>query len=144
MLVNHVLWAVESWSSSTFSACPSYISGVHLGFSEIFAYVTIFNPTIEVVAFRLRGWCMLVVFLLPAFFRVRAMECMFAQTRPRFILSLWGMETEPMLTPEDKSPLPEKNSPQRRIEPSTLHQAGQRAQHTINELFRPRESWSEV
>ena len=26
-----------------------------------------FNPTIEVVAFRLRGWCMLDVFLLPAF-----------------------------------------------------------------------------
>ena len=25
------------------------------------------NPTIEVVTFRLRGWCMLGVFLLPAF-----------------------------------------------------------------------------
>ena len=40
---------------------------------EIFAYVTVlvflfvyffFNPTIEVVSFRLRGWCMLGVFLL--------------------------------------------------------------------------------
>ena len=34
---------------------------------DIFAYVTVFNPTIEVVTFRLRGWCMLSVFVLPAF-----------------------------------------------------------------------------
>ena len=34
---------------------------------EMFAYVTIFNPTIEVVTFCLCGWCMLGVFLLPAF-----------------------------------------------------------------------------
>ena len=33
-------------------------------------YVTIFNPTFEVVTFRLRGWCMLGVFLLPAFTRL--------------------------------------------------------------------------
>ena len=31
-----------------------------------------------------------------------------------------------------------KNSPQRRIKPTTLHQAGQQAQHTTNELFRPK------
>ena len=37
---------------------------------EIFAYVTVFNPTIEVVTFRLRGWCMLGVFILPAFTRL--------------------------------------------------------------------------
>ena len=40
---------------------------------EIFAYVTVlffFNPTIKVVTFRLRGWCMLGVFLLPAFTRL--------------------------------------------------------------------------
>ena len=30
-----------------------------------------------------------------------------------------------------------KNLPQRRIEPTTLHRAGQRARHTTNELFRP-------
>ena len=30
-------------------------------------YVTVFNPTIEVVTFRLHGWCMLGVLLLPAF-----------------------------------------------------------------------------
>ena len=39
------------------------------------------------------------------------MKCMCAQTRPRFILSservFWGMEFEPMLTPREKSPLPE-------------------------------------
>ena len=43
-------------SSSSFSAFPSYISGVH--------------PTIKVVTFRLRGWCVLGVFLLPAFTRL--------------------------------------------------------------------------
>ena len=48
-----------------------------------------------------------------------------------------GMESEHMLTPREKSPLSEKNSPQRRrIEPTTQCQAGQRAQHTTNELFR--------
>ena len=40
------------------------------------------------------------------------MKCMCAQTRPRFILSservLGEMEFEPMLTPREKSPLPEK------------------------------------
>ena len=44
-------------------------------------------------------------------FGVRAMKCMYAQTRPRFILSsedvFGGMEFEPMLTPTEKSPLPE-------------------------------------
>ena len=39
------------------------------------------------------------------------MICMYAQTRLRFILSservLGGMEFEPMLTPREKSPLPE-------------------------------------
>ena len=33
-----------------------------------------FNPTIEAVTFRLRGWCMLGVFLLPEFTRL-AYEC---------------------------------------------------------------------
>ena len=38
---------------------------------EIFAYVTFFlNPTSKVVTFSLRGWCVLGVFLLPAFTRL--------------------------------------------------------------------------
>ena len=32
--------------------------------------MTVFNPTIGVVTFSLRGWCMLGVFLLPAFPRL--------------------------------------------------------------------------
>ena len=43
------------------------------------------------------------------------MKCMYAQTRPRFILSsegvFGGMEFEPMLTRREKSPLP-KMSPE--------------------------------
>ena len=38
-----------------------YIWGSPL-LGEIFAYVTVFNPTIKVVTFRLRGWCVLGVF----------------------------------------------------------------------------------
>ena len=66
---------------------------------------------------------MLGVFLLPAFTRL-GHECqdllspcdeIYAQTRPRFILSsevvFGGMEFEPMLTPREKSPLP-KMSPE--------------------------------
>ena len=43
--------------------------------------------------------------------------------------SFGGMESEPILTPKEKSPLLEV---QRRVEPMTLHHTGQRAQHTIN------------
>ena len=48
-----------------FFAFLSYISGVHHFLGEIFAYVTVFvfsNPTIKVVTFHLRGWCVLGVF----------------------------------------------------------------------------------
>ena len=51
----------------------SAFPAISLGFTilgEIFAYMTFFNPTIEVVTFRLHGWCMLGVFLLPAFTRL--------------------------------------------------------------------------
>ena len=70
-------------------------------------------------------------------FWVRAMKCMCAQTRPLFILSsegvFGGMEFEPMLTPREKSPLPEKvprggSNPRR---------CGQRAQALPTELFQP-------
>ena len=75
---------------------------------EIFAHVTFFDPTIEVVTFRLRGWYILGVFLLPAFTRLgheyqdllsmcsKMLVCD-AQTRPQFILlseSFWEMESE--------------------------------------------------
>ena len=61
-------------------------------------------------------------------FWVRVMKCMCAQTRPRFILSservFGGMELEPMLTPREKSPLPE-NFPRGGSNPQ---RCGQRAQ----------------
>ena len=88
-----------------------------------------------------------VCFLLPAFTRlgherldlwVRAMKCMCAQTRLRFMLSservLGGMEFELMLTPREKSPLPE-NVPRGGSNP---RHCGQRAQTLPTELFRPR------
>ena len=67
------------------------------------------------------------------FFLVRAMECMCAQTGPRFILSservLGGMESDPILTPREQSPLQEA---QRRVETAMLHHVGQRVQHTTD------------
>ena len=59
-----------------------------------FVYVTVFNPTIEVVTFCLFALCMLGVFLLPAFSRLgheyqdllSPCHGMHAQTRPQFIL----------------------------------------------------------
>ena len=53
-------------SSSTFPDLSQGFTPV----GEIFAYLNVFNPAIEVVTFRLRGWCMLGVFLLPAFTRL--------------------------------------------------------------------------
>ena len=65
------------------------------------------------------------------------MKCMCAQTRPRFILSsegvLGGMEFQPILTPREKSPLPE-NVPRGGSNP---RHCGQRAQALPTELFRP-------
>ena len=62
---------------------------------------------------------------------------MCAQTRPRCILSsegvLGGMEFEPMLTPREKSPLPE-NVPRGGSNP---RHRGQRAHALPTELFRP-------
>ena len=53
-----------------FFCVPSYISGVHHFWGEIFAYVTVFQSNIKVVTFRLRGWRVLGAFLLPAFTRL--------------------------------------------------------------------------
>ena len=70
-------------------------------------------------------------------FWVRAMKCMYAQTRPRFILSservFGGMEFEPMLTPREKIPSTE-NVPRGGSNP---RRCGQRAQALPTELFRP-------
>ena len=61
-------------------------------------------------------------------FGVRAMKCMCAQTRPRFILSservLGGMEFEPMLIPREKSLLPE-NFPRGGSNPRRCEQRAQ-------------------
>ena len=118
-------WFILSFFFFLFFAFPSYISGVHHFWVRFLRMWLFFNPTFKVVTFLLRGWCVLGVFLLPAFTRlgherqdlwVRAMKCMCAQTRPRFILSservFGGMEFEPMLTTG--------KCPQRRIEPVTL------------------------
>ena len=70
-------------------------------------------------------------------FWVRAMECMCAQTRPLFTFSSERVLEERSQNPcqlQGKNPLYKKNPPQRRIEPTKLHQAGQRAQHTTNKL----------
>ena len=48
---------------------------------------------------------------------------MCTQTRPQFILSskeFWGLESETMSNPREKSPLPEA---QRRVKPVMLHHA---------------------
>ena len=88
----HHIFLLSSSSSSAFPAIP--LGFTNLG--EIFAYVTVFHLTIEVVTFRFHAWCMLSVFLLLAFTHlgheyqdlfVHAMECMCAQTKPWFILS---------------------------------------------------------
>ena len=95
------------------------------------------------------GWCMLGVLLLPAFtclghdcqdFLSPLMECMCAQTTPRFILSSERAFREWSQNPckvQGKNPLYRKKSPQMRIEPTTLYHGGQRAHHTTKEICRP-------
>ena len=56
--------------SSSSSAFLSYISGVHHFWVRFLRMWPFFNPTIKVVTFRLCGWCVLGVFLLPAFTRL--------------------------------------------------------------------------
>ena len=73
-----------------------------------------------------------------SFESVRCNACVYRLTSVYTLIgkSFGGMESEPMLTLRE-NPIYWKNSPQRRIEPMTLHQAGQQAQHTTKELFRP-------
>ena len=83
------------------------------------------------------------------------MECMCAQTRPRFLLSskrVWGEVggvgggggngVRTHVNSKGKNPLYRKKSPQRGIEPTSLHQAGQRAELTTNKLFQPQNNYS--
>ena len=49
---------------------PSYISEVHHFWVRFLRMWPFFNPTTKVVTFRLRGWCVLGVFLLRAFTRL--------------------------------------------------------------------------
>ena len=44
-------------------AFPNYISGVHHFWVRFLRMWPFFNPTIKVVTFRLRGWCVLGVFV---------------------------------------------------------------------------------
>ena len=139
-----------------FSFCLLLRSPVmSLGFTilgEIFVYVTVFffSSTIEVVTFRLHGLCMLHVFVAGIHLSRTWMSGSFEFTwwnacEHRLDLGLYshlkeleGMESEPMLTPvQGKISLYWKNSPQRRIEPTMLHQARQWSQHITNELFQP-------
>ena len=79
-----------------------------------------FNPTIKVVTFRLRGWCVLGVFVAGihpsrtwtsgSFESVWRNACVHRldlglYSHPKEFLG--GMEFEPMLTPREQSPLPE-------------------------------------
>ena len=84
-----------------------------------------FNPTIEIVTFRLRGWCMLGVFLLPAFTSLEH-GCQDLLSRcdlmrvctaiPRFILSsqrvLGGNGVRTHVNSKEESPPLEKFSPE--------------------------------
>ena len=56
--------------TSSSSAFPSCISGVHHFWVRFLRMWPFFNPTIKIVTLRLRGWCLLGVFLLPAFTRL--------------------------------------------------------------------------
>ena len=56
--------------TSSSSAFPSYISWVHHFWVRFLRMWPFFNPTMKVIPFRLRGWCVLGVFLLSAFTRL--------------------------------------------------------------------------
>ena len=49
---------------------PAISLGVHHFGVRFLRMCPFFNPTIKIVTFRLRGWCVLGVFLLPAFTRL--------------------------------------------------------------------------
>ena len=97
-------------------------------------YVTVlfFKPTIEVITFNLRWWCMLGVILLPAFIclghecqdllslcdgmHVHRLDLGILYSHPK---SFWRMESKSMLTPREKSPLRGGSNPWRCIKTLT-------------------------
>ena len=90
----------DTYRLNTFSSSSSSSSSVFLAISWVHHFLLrslrmwpFFNPTIEVVTFHVYGWCMLGVFLLPAFTHL-GHECQDLlslcdgiQTRPQIILS---------------------------------------------------------
>ena len=98
------------------SAFHSYISGVHHFGWDFCVCDHFFNPTIEVVTFCLRGWCMLGVLAASLHLSWTWMSGYFQSERwnscmHRLDFSLYshpkafgGMESEPMLTPREKIP----------------------------------------
>ena len=85
-------------------------------------YVTVFNQTIEVVTFRLRGCCMLGDILLPAFTRLGherqdllspydGMHVCADQTSVYTLIpEFWGNGDRTYVNSREKSPLPEKKN----------------------------------
>ena len=70
-----------------------------------------------------------------SFESVRWNACAHRLTRPRFTLSserVWGEWSSNPCELQDTNPCYQKSSPQRSIEPMTLHQAGQWAEHTTD------------
>ena len=118
IVVRHLPQDREAWGSvpcfplSKFSS--SAFPAISLGFTsfgESFPYDRcLFQP--KIVTFHLHGWCVLGVFLLPVLTCLGCFESMRWNAcvhRPDLSLyshpSFGGMESEPMLTPRDKSPL---------------------------------------
>ena len=84
-----------------------------------------FNPTIEVVTFHLRGWCMLIVFLVAGIHQTRtSMSGSFESMWWNAIVhrldvdsyfhlkEFWGNGVKTHVNSSKKSPLPEKFSPE--------------------------------
>ena len=105
----------------------------------LFVCLFVFNLTTEVVIFRLRGWCRLGEFLLPPFTRQECQDLLspycamhvcadWTSVYTLIRQSFGGTESGAMLIPMEKR---KKNLPeaQSRIEPTTPHHSGQRAQH---------------
>ena len=129
-----------------FFAFPSCISGDHHFWVRFLRMWQLFNPTIQVVTFRLRGWCVLGVFLLPAFTRLGherqdllspcdEMHVCTDYTSAYTLIqkSFWGNGVWTHVISKGKI-LSTGKIPQRRIEPVTLWTA---SPNTTNELFRP-------